>query len=178
MTLTGSTSIVADRGLIACADVLLSNPAASTRVGVFPAGRFERRIVFGDARQHHRRAVGEFGEQRQVPAHGLDGFRRVDSRRSLRFSRRETLSWVMPSGLAVRTWVTNTAWRHKAAATPFFSTLLYGLVQSSVFNCFTRPKTRSLVTNTAGVASAWAAIIMSRLPIGSPSRSRTARIRA
>jgi len=75
MTLTGSTSIITDRGLIAFADAQLSNSGAksSTRVGVFPACCLERRIVFSDARQHHRRAVGEFSHQRPVPAHGLDG---------------------------------------------------------------------------------------------------------
>ena len=30
-------------------------------------------IAFGDAGQNNRLTVGEFGHQRQVPAHGLDG---------------------------------------------------------------------------------------------------------
>jgi len=52
------------------------------------------------------------------------------------------------------------------------------LLQSSTFSPFTRRKTLSCVTSTTSAATACAAIIKSRLPIGSPSFSRLARMRA
>jgi hypothetical protein len=42
------------------------------RVRVFPAWWLEARIVFGDAGQHHWRAVGKLSNQRKIASHGLD----------------------------------------------------------------------------------------------------------
>ena len=47
-------------------------------------------------------------------------------------------------------------------------------VQSALFNPLTRRNTRSCVTSIASDANACAAIIMSRLPIGSPFFSKSA----
>ena len=49
------------------------------------------------------------------------------------------------------------------------------MVQSSIFKRFNRRKERSLVTKMASAANAWAAIIISKFPIGIPPNSRAAR---
>jgi hypothetical protein len=49
------------------------------------------------------------------------------------------------------------------------------LAQSSILSCFTRWNTRSWVTSIASAARAWAAIIMSKLPMGAPESSSVVR---
>jgi hypothetical protein len=39
-----------------------------------PSCRFWPRIIFGNAGENHWRTVGKLGDQRKIPAHGLDRF--------------------------------------------------------------------------------------------------------